>query len=74
MTTVPIIYDLSSKQILRWYILDSNKQLLDPAFNPQNPGEGILRVDISIYRALAGMDPALPLLHKLQDYVNGNAP
>lgn len=74
VVTVPVIYDRISKKILRWYILDFDRQLADPAFNPQNPSEGIFKIPMTTYKMLAGADPAKPLLNKLQDHVSGNAP
>jgi hypothetical protein len=70
---VPIIYDHTSKKILRWYLLDHDYQLNDAAFKPQNNGERLIRCSLTLYQILAGGDASLPLLHKLQDYVNGNA-
>ena len=71
---VPVIYDHASKQILRWYLLDYDYQLNDAAFKPQNNSEKVIRIPLSIYQILAGMDASKPLLHKLQDYVMANAP
>jgi hypothetical protein len=71
---VPVIYDHASKQILRWYLLDYDYQLNDAAFKPQNNSEKIIRIPLPIYQILAGGDASKPLLHKLQDYVNGNVP
>jgi hypothetical protein len=71
---VPVIYDHTSKKILRWYLLDHDYQLNDAAFKPHNSGERLLRITLPIYQTLAGMDASKPLLHKLQDYVTANAP
>ncbi len=71
---VPVIYDHASKQILRWYLLDHVRQLNDEAFKPANSGERVHFISFQLYKALAGNDPAGPLLYKLQDYINGNAP
>ncbi len=68
---VPIIYNHLTKQILRWYLLDYDGQLNDPAFKPQNKEEKILYISLASYKILVGMDR--PLLYKLQDYVIGNA-
>src|ERR1041385_172565 len=71
---VPVIYNHASKKILRWYVLDREDQLNDPAFKPQNNSEKIIRIPLPIYKILAGGDARKPLLHKLQEYINGNAP
>lgn len=70
---VPVIYDHTTKKILRWYLLDFDRQLADAAFKPRDKSERMLKVPLQLYKALAGADPHRPLLHKLQDYVNGNA-
>jgi hypothetical protein len=72
--TVPVIYDYTTKKILRWYVLDFDYQLNDGAFQPQNLNERAIRIPLPIYQILAGGDPTLPLLHKLQEFVNGVAP
>lgn len=70
---VPVIYDRASKIILRWYILDHDGQLTDPAFGAQGDAEAVMMVSLAKYRSLAGADPAKPLLHKLQEHVSAAA-
>ncbi len=71
---VPIIYNHTSKKILRWYVLDHAHQLNDPAFNPADLNERRFLIPLQLYQMLAGNDPSQPMLYKLQDYVNSNAP
>ena len=73
-SVVPVIYDHSSKQVLRWYILDDESQLLDPAFNPANNSEAVLRILTETYRTFGLTAEGLPALSDLQNYVNANAP
>jgi hypothetical protein len=71
-SVVPIIYRRTDKAILRWYVLDHDGQLIDPAFLPQADDEDFLYVRHAAYRKLVGADPSRPLLHKLQEHVEAH--
>lgn len=71
---VPVIYDHTSKKVLRWYLLDFESQLLDPAFNPANISEKMLRVPLQIYKTFGRSPGGHAALPDIQNYVNANAP
>jgi hypothetical protein len=74
INVVPVIYDHTTKKILRWYLLDYDYQLNDLAYKPTNLNEREFKLPIQLYRILVGMDDSKPLLHKLQAYINSSAP
>ncbi len=63
-SVVPVIYDLTSKKLLRWFILDFESQLTDPAWSPQL-GEGVILVPVDVYNVFVSPND-------LQTYVTTN--
>ena len=74
-SVVPVIYDHTTKKVLRWAILDHESQLRDPAFGPQHLSERVLKVPAQIFKSFR-TDPGtgIHVLHQVQDYVKANAP
>lgn len=73
-SAVPVIYDHASKKVLRWAVLDFERQLSDRAFGAQNPSERVLRIPTQIYKMFGQSGSGFPALNDIQSYVNGNAP
>lgn len=79
-SVVPIIYDHTSKKVLRWAVLDFDSQLSDPAFKPANINERMLRIPMQIYKmfghsgVVVSNGAPVPALTDIQNYVNANAP
>ena len=73
-SVIPVIYDSNSKQVLRWYILDFDNQLSDPAFLPAEVNEKIAYIRMATYETFGKSDTGFPALTDLQDYINRNVP
>lgn len=74
ITSVPVIYDHTTKKVLRWFLLDYEHQRKDPAFNPSNLNEKLLNIPMSIYKTFGHTSSGLPSYIDIQNYVNANAP
>jgi O-glycosyl hydrolase len=66
---VPVIYDKETKRVLRWATLDYDRQLSDPAFNPADESEAVLRIPAHTYANFGRWQRDIPLLNQLQAYV-----
>jgi hypothetical protein len=73
-SVIPVIYDRATKQIKRWYKLDFESQLADPAFQPADASEAMLKIPSGTYDILPEFTNGLPALDVLQAYINVNAP
>lgn len=71
ISVVPVIFDLATKRVLRWYVLDFESQLSDPAFNPQ-AGEGVVYIPVEIYREFGKSEHGYPALDDIQAYIEAN--
>lgn len=74
ISVVPVIYDSLTKQVLRWYLLDFESQLADPAFRPASPNESYISIPMDIYRTFGTSQQGFPSVDDLQEYVVRNAP
>jgi hypothetical protein len=71
---VPVIYDSMTKQVLRWFSLDFDSQLSDPAFGPANPNEKVFNIPLVAYLNFGRNGSGIPALIEIQNYINANAP
>ena len=73
ISVVPVIYDRATKQVLRWYILDSESQRSDPAFNPHF-NEGKLDIFADIFNSFGKSPNGTHALQDIQSYIKQHAP
>lgn len=71
ISVVPVIYDQTTGQVLRWFLLDNDSQLNDLAFSP-NPGENILNIPFDVYQTFGSSSEGFPALQDIQAYVNAS--
>lgn len=68
---VPVIYDIATKHVKRWVLLDYDSQMSDPAFGPLDSTESRIIIPRDIYYSFkADQKTGTSALDKIQDYVN----